>query len=76
MVFPRRAKCPLTGLGAMRRELEPFKRQLAQGRRHLADSKYDDVSKYRREREDNQVSLLQMKFKQDLNYLNISFCFL
>jgi len=55
MVFPRRAKCPLTGLGAMRRELEPFKRQLAQGRRHLADNKYDDVSKYRREREDNQL---------------------
>jgi len=55
MVLPRRAKCPLTGLGAMRRELEPFKRQLAQGRRHLADNKYDDVSKYRREREDNQL---------------------
>jgi len=39
----------------MRRELEPFKRQLAQGRRHLADGKYNDVSKYRREREDNQL---------------------
>ena len=69
MVLPRRAKCPLTGLGAMRRELEPFKRQLAQGRRHLADNKYDDVSKYRREREDNQVLLLSMTLKNNLKCL-------
>lgn len=52
MTLPRRAKCTATPMGAMRREIEPFKRSLAQGRKYPVD---ESRNIYKSNREDSML---------------------